>query len=219
MQQLDLNLSRQERAEKIAADVRARINASTNQQNASTNDGASIFDAVLDTVNPLQHIPGVSNVYRGITGDEINPAASMAGGFLFGGPLGFAVGAASSFIEILTGKSPAEHAMALLDSLNDDGQTKENTSIAGADAPDNKMPAGGDPIVEKTTTQAPIAANVFAAADSKHHSGIGADKSTVEYSSNIWTQAAIAEATNKYDSAVRFNKSDDRHQQTINRNV
>jgi len=218
MEQLDFNLSRQTRAEKIASDVRARINNTANQSGDAPDNGAGLFDAALDAVNPLQHIPGVSNIYRGVTGDEINPVASMAGGFLFGGPLGFAVGAASSFIEILTGKSPAEHAMALFDSINDDEQTK-STNVADAHLKGDGGPKGGDPIVEKTIAQAPIAANVFGAANSQHYSGIGADKSTVEYASNIWTQAAISDATNKYDSALRNSKSDERAKQTFNRDV
>ena len=218
MEQLDFNLSRQARAEKIASDVRARINNDNNQSTATPDSGGGLFGAVLDTVNPLQHIPGVSSIYRGVTNDEINPMASMAGGFLFGGPLGFAAGAASSFIEILTGKSPAEHAMALFDSINDEEQT-QSTSVADAHSKGGIMPKGTDPIVEKTIAQAPIAANVFVAANSQHYSGIGADKSTVEYASNIWTQAAINDATNKYDSAVRNNKSDERAQQTLSRSV
>lgn len=50
-------------------------------------DGFSFGD-IIDIVNPLQHIPVVSNIYRKITGDTIAPAMEIAGGALFGGPIG-----------------------------------------------------------------------------------------------------------------------------------
>ncbi|MBP5858140.1 hypothetical protein KAJ83_14060 [Marivibrio halodurans] len=60
-------------------------------------DGLS-FDDILDTLNPLQHLPVVSTIYRQITGDEISSGARLAGGALYGGPvgvLGAAINAAS----------------------------------------------------------------------------------------------------------------------------
>jgi len=201
MEQLDFNLSRQARAEKIATDVRARINADTNQPQGVAPSGSSLFDAVLDTVNPLQHIPGVSNIYQSITKDELSPLASMAGGFLFGGPIGMGVGAASSFIEILTGKSPAEHAMALFETVNEDPSAQEATASTNL----NSGLVGDKPNGQQINPQAEASANIFAAADKAHHLGIGANKNTVEYASNIWTQAAISEVTGKYDNAARQN--------------
>ncbi len=55
------------------------------------------FESVIDTVNPLHHIPIIGQLYRTISGDEISPQSSFAGGFLFGGPLG-ALGATASLI-------------------------------------------------------------------------------------------------------------------------
>lgn len=57
------------------------------------------FRDLLDIVNPLQHIPGVSQVYRKLTGDEIKPAMALAGGALFGGPIGAAMSAAGLALE------------------------------------------------------------------------------------------------------------------------
>ena len=51
-------------------------------------DGLGFAD-LLDVINPLQHIPVIANLYRAITGDQISPPARMAGGTLFGGPIGF----------------------------------------------------------------------------------------------------------------------------------
>ncbi len=61
-------------------------------------DGMSFKD-VLDLVNPLQHIPVVGYVYRKLTGDELAPAVRVAGGALFGGPLGAALSVAGLVLE------------------------------------------------------------------------------------------------------------------------
>lgn len=46
------------------------------------------FKDILDIVNPLHHIPVIGHFYRKITGDTIHPAIKIAGGTLFGGPIG-----------------------------------------------------------------------------------------------------------------------------------
>lgn len=43
---------------------------------------------VIDIVNPLHHIPIVSNLYQSATGDTISSVAQILGGGLFGGPVG-----------------------------------------------------------------------------------------------------------------------------------
>ena len=42
-------------------------------------DGFTFFD-FLDVINPLQHIPVVSTLYRSLTGDEIDPASHGVAG-------------------------------------------------------------------------------------------------------------------------------------------
>ena len=61
-------------------------------------DGLSFRD-ILDLVNPLQHIPVVGNLYRKLTGDTIDPAIRVAGGALFGGPLGAVLSLGSILVE------------------------------------------------------------------------------------------------------------------------
>jgi hypothetical protein len=72
------------------------------------------FGALLDIVNPLQHIPVVSTVYRAITGDTIGPAPRMMGGALFGGIVGLIASAADSAVEAITGKDTGSHVLAML---------------------------------------------------------------------------------------------------------
>ena len=50
-------------------------------------DGEFGWDDFVDMINPLQHIPGIAQIYRAVTGDEINGAASLLGAIPFG-PLG-----------------------------------------------------------------------------------------------------------------------------------
>ena len=127
----------------------------------------------------------------------------MAGGFLFGGPIGMGVGAASSFIEILTGKSPAEHAMALLSGMGDD----ENTNVAGAgiEPEEPAGPMGIDALVGSVEHRAQDDASVLSDAEARQRPGFGAAQSTVEYSSNIWSKSAIMDVTDKYDGANNKN--------------
>ncbi len=87
------------------------------------------FGDLIDIVNPLQHIPIVSSIYRWITGDEISPGSAMAGGALFGGPLGFAGAVANAAFEEVTGDDIAGTAIAAL--TGDDGAGPgAGTSIA-----------------------------------------------------------------------------------------
>jgi hypothetical protein len=80
-------------------------------------DGFSFSD-VLDIVNPLQHLPVLSTVYRALTGDRLAPAPRILGDALFGGPIGAAVGAANALLEYASGKDAGEHVLALLHAPN-----------------------------------------------------------------------------------------------------
>lgn len=61
------------------------------------------FDDFIDIVNPLQHLPFISTLYRELTGDSITPAARVAGGTLYGGPAGMIAGIANVFVEAEAG--------------------------------------------------------------------------------------------------------------------
>ena len=119
------------------------------------------FHDLLDTVNPLQHIPLVSSIYRAVTGDEIKPAARVAGDILYGAALGGAsaifggVGAvADAALEAETGKDSGGLVVAAL--FGSDGDKNGATQIAQADT-------------TATTTAEKVAASdkFFAAADQK----------------------------------------------------
>ena len=65
--------------------------------------GASLsFSDIVDTLNPLHHVPVLSDIYRRLTADAISPQARVAGGTLYGGPLG---GIASVLSLAVTGEA------------------------------------------------------------------------------------------------------------------
>lgn len=74
----------------------------------------AFIKTVIDIINPLQHIPVISTMYRHITGDEISPVARIAGGALFGGPVGLAAGVVNAAVESSTGKDVGETMLAMV---------------------------------------------------------------------------------------------------------
>ena len=80
----------------------------------SRTDSILTFWDFLDIINPLQHIPGISSLYRAVTGDEIGSVAKIAGGTLFGGPLGAASSLIDVAVNVSTGKDIGEHALNVL---------------------------------------------------------------------------------------------------------
>lgn len=69
------------------------------------------FWDLVDIVNPLQHIPIVSTIYREITGDRINGFGRIAGGAIFGGFAGAALGGLNALVKSDTGTDLGEMAM------------------------------------------------------------------------------------------------------------
>ncbi|HZB92702.1 MAG TPA: hypothetical protein VE397_14740, partial [Stellaceae bacterium] len=96
-------------------------------------DGSFSFHDVLDTLNPLQHLPVVSSLYRWITGDEPGNVASIVGDGIYGGPIGFGVGLLSAAFKAETGKDPGEMMMAALTG-DSDGQALAGTAAPSASA-------------------------------------------------------------------------------------
>lgn len=78
------------------------------------------FDDVIDAVNPLHHLPGVSTLYRDMTGDTIKAPMKVIGGALIGGPLGLLGAIADVVLEEVTGRDFGGHVMAMF--RGDDGK-------------------------------------------------------------------------------------------------
>ena len=93
-------------------------------------DGLTFAD-VVDIVNPLQHLPVISGIYRSLTGDEMSDGARLAGDALYGGPVGLGVGLANTIVEDATGKDIGGTAMAALFGSEDTA----GAALAAADSP------------------------------------------------------------------------------------
>jgi hypothetical protein len=78
----------------------------------ANDDFLGSFSDVLDAINPLQHIPIVSTLYREISGSSISQGAKLIGDTLFGGPLGFLSSLFSSIMEDVTGNDLGGHLIA-----------------------------------------------------------------------------------------------------------
>ncbi|MGE5539987.1 MAG: hypothetical protein ACM30I_15325 [Gemmatimonas sp.] len=131
-------------------------------------DGVS-FSTVLDVVNPLQHIPVVSSIYREITGDRIAPGAKLIGDTLFGGPIGLVLSALDVTVQGETGRDMGEHVVAMFkpgapsdtDTAVASAAPDTASDAAPAAAPESKEIAGADhaedPDSADDTLKAPVA--------------------------------------------------------------
>lgn len=86
------------------------------QQKASDD---SFFGTLIDIVNPLQHIPVVSTLYREATGDTLSSAADIMGGGLFGGPIGAAASAVNAMVTAATGTDITGNAVEQMQALTE----------------------------------------------------------------------------------------------------
>lgn len=115
------------------ADFKAPDTANAAATQTASSDGPDFYD-FLDIINPLQHIPGVSSIYRELTGDEIKPEFKLAGGGLFGGPIGFVLSAVDAIVAKETGKDVGETVLALFDG-DATANTKAQLAAAQPGAP------------------------------------------------------------------------------------
>jgi hypothetical protein len=111
-------------------------------------DGFSFLD-VLDIINPLQHIPVISTLYREATGDKLGPFARVAGGALFGGPIGAAGSVVNLLVEEASGKDIGGHIHAM---LRDAGKPPEAEFETAAGEP-FEAPAPGSLSVAAVTSE------------------------------------------------------------------
>ena len=120
-------------------------------------DDSPSFKDVLDTINPLQHIPIISTIYRELTGDQPGAMSRVIGSAIYGGPIGLAFEMVNSAIDDQTGKDVGGHTWAALfdDNTPDDSATK----LADAKTEAPQQLAAADPTPAPTAVQdpAPIA--------------------------------------------------------------
>ena len=95
-------------------------------------DDGLTFGDILDVVNPLQHIPIVSTLYREWTGDGIDPVPRIAGGALFGGIAGAIASLVNVVVDEITGSDIGEHVYDVAGDLLGIGDDDPAEMYAGA---------------------------------------------------------------------------------------
>lgn len=90
------------------------VPAASGQAGFWSEDGPS-FQDVLDTINPLQHIPLISSTYRSLTGQTTSTGSKLAGDALFGGPIGFLTSLLDSILQSATGSDLAGNLIAAVE--------------------------------------------------------------------------------------------------------
>lgn len=116
-----------------------RAEQAADKQGFFANGSNPSFSDLVDTVNPLQHLPVVSSMYQKASGDTIAPAAKIAGGFLMGGIFGAAAALASCVLDQAMGSSDKEEdKLASLDpnASSDGGEESDAQEIAQLDTMD-----------------------------------------------------------------------------------
>jgi hypothetical protein len=146
----------------------AEAGGTKNTLNLFGEDGFTFAD-FIDIINPLQHIPLLSTLYRHLTGDTIDRGSRVLGDTLFGGPIGTVASLINVFVEENTGKDLGEHALAL---FTDETPASETAVAQGRFSEDRfEMAAGGasggvgEPLSSSTEAiVATVQANRFAIA-------------------------------------------------------
>jgi hypothetical protein len=77
------------------------------------------FGDFLDIINPLQHIPVISTLYRHLTGDEIGVPEKIAGDGLYGGVIGLACSLGDALFQEITGKNVGDTVYAFVTGQDD----------------------------------------------------------------------------------------------------
>lgn len=143
--------SRQAHTQRTASAKAATAAGATKPAGAKEGGFLGLLKTIIDVINPLQHIPVISTIYRHLTGDEISPAARIAGDTLYGGPIGTAVALADVATQETTGRDIGGNVMAMM-TRSDKKQSAAPVQMAAA-AYAGMEPAAGSDII--WTTPAP----------------------------------------------------------------
>ncbi|MEX2454273.1 MAG: hypothetical protein WD470_06190 [Rhodospirillaceae bacterium] len=109
----------------------------------STDEGPT-FGEFLDIINPLQHIPVISSIYRAVTGDAIGAGPRALGGLLYGGPMGMIAAGLTGLFEEASGGDIVTHVADLIDDITGGGESGDTPDAGGAVAQAAGPDAGPD---------------------------------------------------------------------------
>lgn len=107
--------------------TRIRITPEDKAEAAFVGEDGLTFGDVLDAINPLNHIPIIGEFIQGES--HISTAAQLAGGALFGGPIGLIASLANAIFTQATGHSVGGAVIAALG-----GEDASDTQLAAAES-------------------------------------------------------------------------------------
>lgn len=128
----DFALRSQDYARQLAQKPAVSDAANPSATAAKDDSGFSFYD-LLDIVNPLQHIPVISTLYKHLTGDKIGLPEKIAGDTLYGGLTGFLCSVGDALFTEATGKSVGDTVYAAV--FGDDNQPATGVAMAANEAP------------------------------------------------------------------------------------
>lgn len=143
---------------------------------AAAADGLSFSD-VLSILNPFQHIPIVSSIYRWITGETIHPVARAIGGALYGGPIGLFTSVLNAAVEQVKGADLGEQMVAMF-GVAEEPAGNATALAASADTPSDDAPPAAATTPTTVAETMPDRPDVTADA-MPSHTGTTADGGTI----------------------------------------
>jgi len=155
-------------ADKIFPDTYFGDSSPTEHHLSAFADGDTpSFKDLVDIVNPLQHIPVVSTIYRELTGDQPGAVARIVGGALYGGPIGLAAEEINCAIDDSTGNDVGGHVIAFLKRQFSDDPSPDGTPATELAAAAPAVPAPAptpEPPLPAAAPQAAVASEPVPAA-------------------------------------------------------
>jgi hypothetical protein len=139
------------------------------------------FSDFLDMINPLEHIPVISSVYREITNEKIKPVSRVAGDILYGGIIG--VGSA-----IISGLGSAADSV----SEAENGKDAIGSMVASLFG-DDEMPTVNQAQPTQLATTEPTPTSTFAPATETAPAPVTVDNQ-VQFADDSAPSATVAEA-------------------------
>jgi hypothetical protein len=125
---------------------------SADQKSAvSSPDWEFSFNNLLDIINPLEHLPVISTLYRAITGTHIGMPEKIAGDALYGGLWGAVASVADTMFEAVTGKDFGSTVLAIFTGSHQNTQLARNVAATPKTAPSQPaLPQGADMVALQT---------------------------------------------------------------------
>ncbi len=135
-----------------------RAEQAADKQGFFSNGSEPSFSDLVDTINPLHHLPVVNKIYEKASGDTIAPAAKIAGGFLMGGIFGAAAALATCIYDQAMGNEN-NNQMAQNDDKHRDEAAESELASLDPETMDELSPHHADTIEDVVDVAMPLDAD------------------------------------------------------------